>query len=72
MVDNMTMIAASIAVGIGTIATAISQSMIGAAAVGAASEDEKFFSKALILIAIPETLAIFGLIIALIELFVVQ
>jgi V/A-type H+-transporting ATPase subunit K len=43
---------------------------IGAAAVGAMAEDEKFFGKGLLMTVIPESIAIFGLVVALILLFV--
>jgi V/A-type H+-transporting ATPase subunit K len=57
-------IGAGLAVGIAGLGTGIAQQSIGAAAVGAMAEDPKFFGKGLILIAIPETVVIFGLLIA--------
>jgi V/A-type H+-transporting ATPase subunit K len=57
-------IGAGLAVGIAGLGTGIAQQGIGAAAVGAIAEDPKFFGRGLILIAIPETVVIFGLLIA--------
>ena len=58
-------IAAGIAIGLTGLATSIAQQSIGAAAVGAMAEDPKFFGKGLILVALPETIVIFGLVIAI-------
>jgi V/A-type H+/Na+-transporting ATPase subunit K len=58
-------IGAAIAVGASAYASAIAEKEIGAAAVGALAENEKLFGKALILTVIPETLVIFGLVIAI-------
>jgi len=58
-------IGAGLAVGIAGLATGIAQQGIGAAAVGAMAEDPKFFGKGLIMVAIPETVVIFGLVIAI-------
>lgn len=58
-------IGAGLAVGIAGIASAIAESSIGAAAVGAMAEDEKLFGKGLILTVIPETIVIFGLVVAI-------
>ncbi|MBI2654430.1 ATPase [Candidatus Woesearchaeota archaeon] len=58
-------IGAGIAIGLSAIGAAIAESTIGAAAVGAAAEKEEMFGKALILTVIPETLVIFGLVIAI-------
>lgn len=58
-------IGAGLAVGLTGIATAIAQSSIGAAAVGATAEDEKNFGKGLVLTVIPETIVIFGLVVAI-------
>ncbi|MBI2675699.1 MAG: V-type ATP synthase subunit K [Candidatus Aenigmarchaeota archaeon] len=56
---------AALAIGLSAIGTAIAQAKIGPAAVGAIAENEGFFAKGLIFTVIPETLVIFGLIIAL-------
>jgi V/A-type H+/Na+-transporting ATPase subunit K len=57
-------IGAGLAVGITGIGTGWAQSSIGAAAVGATAEDAKNFGKGLILTAIPETVVLFGFVIA--------
>ncbi len=56
--------ALSIAIGSAALATAWAQKTIGAAAVGAAAENEKMFGKGLIYMVIPETIVIFGMVIA--------
>ena len=43
----------------------MAESTIGAAAVGAMAEKEELFGKGLILTVIPETLVIFGLVVAI-------
>ncbi|MEM3373594.1 MAG: V-type ATP synthase subunit K [Candidatus Woesearchaeota archaeon] len=58
-------IAASLAVGITAIATGIAEKAIGTAAVGAMAEKEELFGKGLILTVIPESLVIFGLVVAI-------
>lgn len=58
-------IGASMAIGLSAIAAAIAEKAIGAAAVGAMAEKEELFGKGLILTVIPETLVIFGLVIAI-------
>ena len=57
-------IGAGLAIGLTALATGIAQMTIGAAAMGAIAEDEKMFGKGLILIALPETLVLFGFAIA--------
>jgi len=57
-------IGAGIAVGLTGIASAMAESSIGAAAVGAMAENEKLFGKGLILTVIPETIVIFGLVVS--------
>lgn len=63
-------LAAGIAIGGAGFATAKAQADIGSAAVGAVAEDPSLFGKGLTLVVIPETIVIFGLIVALILLFV--
>ena len=58
-------IGAGIAVGLTGLASAIAEKDIGSAAVGAMAEDEKLFGKGLILTVIPETIVIFGLVMAI-------
>ena len=56
---------AGLAVGLGALGSGIAEKDIGAAAVGAVAENEKFFGRGLIFVVIPETLVIFGMIIAI-------
>lgn len=58
-------IAASLALGLSAIASGIAEKAIGTAAVGALAEKEELFGKGLILTVIPETLVIFGLVVAI-------
>ena len=64
-IEPITAIAAAIAIGSSAIAAAWAETKIGAAAVGAMAEKEELFGKGLILTVIPETLVIFGLIVAI-------
>ncbi len=63
---GLTAIGAGLAVGLGAIGTGLAQSSIGASVIGAVAEDEKMFGKGLFFLVLPETLVIFGLVIALI------
>ena len=63
-------IAAALAVGLTGIGAALGEQMIGSAAVGAMAEDEGFFGRGLVMTVIPESIVIFGLVVALILLFV--
>jgi V/A-type H+-transporting ATPase subunit K len=58
-------IGSGLAIGLSAIAAAMAESTIGAAAVGAMAEKEELFGRGLILTVIPETLVIFGLVIAI-------
>ena len=58
-------IGAGLAIGLTAIASGLAEKDIGAAAVGAMAEKESLFGKGLVLTVIPETLVIFGLVIAL-------
>ncbi len=58
-------IGAGLAIGLSAIAAAWAESKIGTAAIGAMAEKESLFGKGLILTVIPETLVIFGLVIAI-------
>ena len=53
-------IGAALAVGIAAIGTAIAQSRIGAAGVGALAEKPELLGAIILLIAIPETMVILG------------
>ena len=57
-------IGAGFAIGVTAIAAAIAEKEIGAAAVGAMAEKSDTFGKGLILTVIPETLVIFGFVMA--------
>ncbi len=61
-------IGAGLAVGLGAIGTGLAQQGIGASVIGAIAEDEKMFGKGLFFLLLPETLVIFGLVIAIIVL----
>ncbi len=61
-------ISAGIAIGLSAIATGWAQANIGTAAVGAMAENEELFGRGLVLTVIPETMVIFGLVVALIAL----
>ena len=61
---GMIAIGAGLAIGLAALGTGIAQMSIGAAAMGAIAEDEKMCGKGLILIALPETLVLFGFAIA--------
>jgi V/A-type H+-transporting ATPase subunit K len=58
-------IGAGLAFGLSAIAAGIAEKQIGAAAIGAMAEKEELFGKGLILTVIPETLVIFGLVVAI-------
>ncbi|MCX8146926.1 MAG: V-type ATP synthase subunit K [Candidatus Woesearchaeota archaeon] len=58
-------LAAGLSLGVSAIATAMAEKQIGAAAVGAMAEKEGLFGKGLILTVIPETIVIFGLVVAI-------
>jgi V/A-type H+-transporting ATPase subunit K len=64
VMDGLVAIGAGLAIGISGLATALAQKDIGAAAVGATAENEKMFGKGLIYMVIPETIVIFGMVIA--------
>nr|WP_026069077.1 ATPase [Methanomassiliicoccus luminyensis] len=57
-------IGAGIAIGLAGLGTGIAQSNIGAAAIGMVAEDEKKLGKGLVLMALPETIVLFGFVIA--------
>ncbi|WP_445474688.1 V-type ATP synthase subunit K [Methanococcoides methylutens] len=58
-------IGAGIAVGLTGLASGLAERDIGSAAIGAMAENESLFGKGLILTVIPETIVIFGLVVAL-------
>lgn len=58
-------VGAGLAIGLAGLGTGLAQANIGAAAVGAIAEEPKFFGKGLIMTVIPETIIIFGLVVAI-------
>lgn len=56
---------AGLAIGLSAIAAAWAEKSIGVAAIGAMAEKEELFGKGLILTVIPETIVIFGLVVAI-------
>jgi V/A-type H+-transporting ATPase subunit K len=66
---GMIAVGAGLAVGLAGIGTGLAQKDIGAAAVGAITEDPKMLGKALMFMVLPETIVIFGLVIAILALF---
>lgn len=61
---------AGLAIGLAAIATGIAQGRIGAAGIGALVEKPEMLGQVLILLVIPETLAILGFVVAVILIFV--
>ncbi|MFA5347724.1 MAG: ATPase [Methanoregula sp.] len=66
---GMKALAAAIAVGSTGIAAALAEMAIGSAAVGATAENKDVFGLVLLLTVIPETIVIFGLVVALLLIF---
>ena len=64
--EGMTAIGAAVAISVTALATAWAQAKIGSAGVGALAEDDSLFGQVLILTVLPETMVIFGLVVALI------
>jgi len=67
---GMKALGAGIAVGLTGIGTGVAEMAIGSAAVGATAENKDMFGLALLFTVIPETIVIFGLVVALLLLFV--
>lgn len=65
-------IGAGLAVGLAGIGVGIAQKDIGAAAVGAITEDQSLFGKVIIFMVLPETIVIFGLVVAILGIFVLH
>lgn len=68
--SGLIMIGASIAVGITGLGAGLAERDVGAAAVGAITEDVSLFGKVMILMVLPETIVIFGLVVAILGIFV--
>ena len=58
-------IGSGLAVGLTAIGAGLAEKEIGVAAIGAMAEKEELFGKGLILTVIPETIVIFGLVVAI-------
>lgn len=67
--DGLKYLAAALSTGLATIGTGIAVAGAAPAAIGAVSEDEKSFTKALIFVALGEGVAIYGLLISILILF---
>lgn len=63
-------IGAGLAVGLSGLGAGMAEKDVGAAAVGAITENEALFGKAMIFMVLPETIVIFGLVIAIMAIFV--
>jgi len=62
--SGMLAIGAGLAIGLAALGAGLAQMAIGSAAMGAIAEDEKTFGKGLLLMVIPETMVLFGFLIA--------
>jgi V/A-type H+/Na+-transporting ATPase subunit K len=71
MVSDMALVAAGIAVAGCGMAAGYAEAHAIPAAIGAMAEKEDFFGKGLLMCVVPESIAIFGLVVALIIIFVV-
>lgn len=69
LASGLKYIAAALSTGLGTIGTGIAVGGAAPAAIGAVSENDKSFSKALIFVALGEGVAIYGLLISILILF---
>lgn len=67
--DGLKYIGAALSTGLGSIGTGVAVGGAAPAAIGAVSEDDKAFSKALIFVALGEGVAIYGLLISILILF---
>jgi len=62
---GLAMIGAGLAVGLAGLGAGLAEKDVGAAAVGAITEDVSLFGKGIVLMVLPETIVIFGMIIAI-------
>jgi V/A-type H+-transporting ATPase subunit K len=65
-VEGLAAASAALSIGVSAIATAYAQAKIASAGLGALAEDDDLFGSVLILVAIPETIVIFGLVVSLV------
>ena len=70
MAAEMAYIGAGIAIGLTGLGAGLAEKDVGAAAVGATAEDRGMFGLALLFTVLPETVVIFGLVIALLIMFI--
>lgn len=63
-IAGLVAVGAGLAIGLASLATGIAQARIGAAGVGAIAENPKRLGAVIMLVAIPETVAILGFVIA--------
>lgn len=63
--NGLIALGAGLAIGMSALAAAWAEKSIGTAAIGAMAEKESLFGKGLILTVIPETIVIFGLVVAI-------
>jgi len=68
--EGLIMIGAGLAVGLTGLGAGLAEKDVGAAAVGAITEDVSLFGKAIVLMVLPETIVIFGLVVAIMGIFV--
>ena len=68
--NGLIAIGAGLAVGLAGVGTGMAEKDIGAAAIGAITEDSSLFGRAMIFMVLPETVVIFGLVIAIMAIFV--
>ena len=64
MEKSLLMLAAALAIGVSSLATAWAQSRIGAAGAGALAEKPEVRGTIIVMLAIPETLVILGFVVA--------
>lgn len=62
---GLAIIGAGIAIGLTGIGAGWAEKDVGAAAVGAMTEDVSLFGKGMVLMVLPETIVIFGLVVAI-------
>jgi V/A-type H+/Na+-transporting ATPase subunit K len=69
MERSLIMLAAALAIGVSSLATAWAQSRIGAAGAGTIAEKPELRGTVIIMLAIPETMVILGFVVAVMILF---
>ena len=69
MERTLIMLAAALAIGVSSLATAWAQSRIGAAGAGTIAEKPELRGTVIIMVAIPETMVILGFVVAVMILF---